>query len=469
MRPTEEVEKQINKFTIEIRHNKDKQVLDAVLRAQANVRRSTQIDLWQIIMKNKTTKFAVAVVILIVAMLGLSQFGGSIDGTSVAWAEIMRNFEKQLHTNDYIHLVITNRKPIHGGGLSFGDVVKKEEIWVQRPLNMRIEEVYQVNDAPDYMTFTSTTTIYNDEGEFHLVHNRKSWGFRDPDLINVHHKVAYGGRGDDTINELLTAQYYARFDWTEGTYNSPYGKAVDNTRLDGERVTIYEFSEYQGETHLCWLRDKDDRLLRMEVYTENATKPVKTYEVLSYEAPANSHFFEAAIPRDYTNGQSLGYEDQPQLINPEVAAVVIEEESVRFYRLNAELGQTPGDVIGVDEPAFEINVNQPSLARVRYQQSAKLDGSKPRTRTESGLSLAGSHSYGVLLDKNNSEPERIVVMDASEYRGQGQIIFEYRTYQTDYGYCKAAFDADGDGQMDVWCQVPSEEVVAAWRQALTGD
>jgi len=206
----------------------------------------------------------------------------------------------------------------------------------------------------------------------------------------------------------------------------------------------------------------------MEVYTENEKKPVEIYEVLSYEAPANSHYFEATIPSDYTNGQLLGYEDQPQLMNPQVATVVIDEASAKFYRLNVKLGQTPGDVIGIDEPAFEIHVNQPSSqATVKYKQPAALNDSQPCAQTESGFSFVGSHSYGVQLDNSNTEKGRIVIMPASEYKDQGEIIFEFRNYRTDYGYCKAAFDADGDGQMDVWCQVPSEEVVAAWRQALT--
>jgi len=151
----------------------------------------TEPKTWRIIMNSRITQFAVAAIIIAAVMVGMSQLGGSIDGTSVAWAEVMRNFKQQLHTNDFVHLVITNHKPIHGDDLGFGDVIKTEEIWVQRPFNMRIEEVYQVNNAPDYITFTPTTSIYNEEGEFQLVHNRKRWGFRDANLINVRHKVTY--------------------------------------------------------------------------------------------------------------------------------------------------------------------------------------------------------------------------------------------------------------------------------------
>ncbi len=430
----------------------------------------TSPNIWRIIMNSKITKYAAAAVILIAVMIGINQFGGSIDGTSVAWAEVMRNFKQQLQTNDYIHLVITNRKPLSGDDLGFGDVIKKEEIWVQRPFNMRIEEVYQENDVPDYITFTPTTSIYNEEGEFHFSHNKKSWTFRDADVINVKHRVPYRELRKKWINDYLTAKYYAKFNWEEGTYNNPYGRSVDNTELDGDEITIYEFSEYEGKRHRCWLRDKDDRLLRMEVYTENERKPVEIYEVLSYEAPLNEHFFEALIPKDYVNSQLWDYENQPQLINPQVATVVTDEGSAKFYRLNTNLGQTPEDVIGIEEPVFEIYVKQPQQVTVKIKQPAESNDSKPYTWSHRGIGLSGNHCYGVQLDRNNnSEKGRIVVMPAFDYKDQGQIVFEFLDYQTDYTYCKAAFDADGDGQMDVWCQVPSEEVVSAWRQTLTKD
>jgi len=471
MKQVDDIKKYFKEARINTNEDKDNDVFNKILdAANKNKTSATQLSTWRIIMKTKTTKLFAAAVIIIAVLICIKQFGGSIDGTSVVWAEVIQNFEQQLQTNDYIHLVITNRKPIFGNNLDFGDVIKKEEIWVQRPFNMRIEEVYQVNDAPDYITFTPTTTIYNEEGEFYLLHNTKSWGFRDANMVNVKHKITFRELRNKSINNYLTAKYYAKYNWKEGTYNSPYGKAVNYTELDGEGVTIYEFSEYEGKVHKCWLRDKDGRLLRMEVYTEEEEKPVEIYEVLNYEAPLNKHFFDALIPKSYVNGQLLGYENQPQLINPQVATVVTDEESAKFYRLNTKFGQTHEEVIALGKPAFEINVKQPSKVTVKIKQPAEPNDSKPYTWNELGSGVVGTHRYGVLLNhNNNSEKGRIVIMQASEYKGQGQIVFEFLNYRTDYSYCKAAFDADGDGQMDIWCQVPSEEVVSTWRQTLTKD
>ena len=432
------------------------------------------LSIWRTIMKSRIAKLAAAAVVVLGVYFGLKFLGGPIDGASFAWAEVMQDFEQHLRTNDYIHLVITNRKPILRDNLNLGDVIKKEEIWVQRPFNMRIEEVYRVNNAPDYITFTPSTAVYNEEGEFYLNHNRKIWGFRDADLINVKHKITYRQLRNKYINNYLAAKYYAKYDWQEDTYNRPNGKAVDYTKLDGEGVTIYEFSEYEGKRHKCWLRDTDGRLLRMEVYEEQEKRPTEIYEVLSYEAPLNKHFFDASIPEDYTNGQLLGYEDQPQLINPQVATVVTDEQSAKFYRLNIKSGQTREEAIvkaiATTEPAIEVKVEQPSNLKVILKQPQESNNQKPYKWNSIGFGVVGGRKYGVLIDKgHNSEKKRIVIKQASEYKGEGQIIFEFLNYRTDYSYCKVAFDADGDGQMDVWCQVPSEEVASTWRRALTKD
>ncbi len=45
------------------------------------------------IMKNRITKLAAAAVVIIAVMLGINYFGGSPDGASVAWADVLENIE----------------------------------------------------------------------------------------------------------------------------------------------------------------------------------------------------------------------------------------------------------------------------------------------------------------------------------------------------------------------------------------
>ena len=66
-------------------------VLDEALKLQRNQNQQGISDthIWRIIVKSKITKFAAAAVVIVAVLIGINQFGGSIDGTSVAWADII--------------------------------------------------------------------------------------------------------------------------------------------------------------------------------------------------------------------------------------------------------------------------------------------------------------------------------------------------------------------------------------------
>ncbi len=64
-------------------HEKSKKMKSAL--AEPNIRRT--------IMKSPITKLAAAAVIIIAVLIGINQFGGSIDGASVAWADVTERFE----------------------------------------------------------------------------------------------------------------------------------------------------------------------------------------------------------------------------------------------------------------------------------------------------------------------------------------------------------------------------------------
>ena len=64
-------------------------------------------NIWRIIIKSRITKFAAAAVIIVAVMIGINQFGGLIDGASVAWADITEKVN-QIHTYTYkLHATFT--------------------------------------------------------------------------------------------------------------------------------------------------------------------------------------------------------------------------------------------------------------------------------------------------------------------------------------------------------------------------
>ncbi|MHC4395042.1 MAG: anti-sigma factor [Planctomycetota bacterium] len=65
--------------------------------------------IWRIIMKSRITKLAAAAVIIIAIVVGISYFGGSIDGTSVAWGTLAERIE-QIETVSYRMYTIAKTK-----------------------------------------------------------------------------------------------------------------------------------------------------------------------------------------------------------------------------------------------------------------------------------------------------------------------------------------------------------------------
>ncbi len=90
MRSLNDIKKIIKKFNVKPRSVMKSKVLNDALQMQRNRTRQNIPDTntWRIIMNNKTTKFATAAAIILVAITIINQFDGSIDGSSVAWASL---------------------------------------------------------------------------------------------------------------------------------------------------------------------------------------------------------------------------------------------------------------------------------------------------------------------------------------------------------------------------------------------
>jgi hypothetical protein len=112
MRPEINTEKLIKTFDIDVNAQTDKAILDEVLQAQAKTKEakvnSPQPYIWRTIMKSRTTKFAAAAMIIAAVLIGIHELGGSIDGASVAWAELVERVE-QSH-DEYMRELLSATK-----------------------------------------------------------------------------------------------------------------------------------------------------------------------------------------------------------------------------------------------------------------------------------------------------------------------------------------------------------------------
>ncbi|MBW8035390.1 MAG: hypothetical protein FVQ79_07115 [Planctomycetes bacterium] len=104
MRSTETIKKLIKNTKIKTNPKVSKAVLDGLLdqmdHAEGADINASQQNIWSIIMKSKIQKLAVAAIIIVAALVGINQFGGSIDGANVAWAEVTDHIAQA----DYVHV-----------------------------------------------------------------------------------------------------------------------------------------------------------------------------------------------------------------------------------------------------------------------------------------------------------------------------------------------------------------------------
>jgi hypothetical protein len=93
MRPTEKIKELFKRSTITVDPGADDRMLTDVLeRFNRRKRHAGDGDrsIWRMIMQNKMTKLATAAILIIAVLLGMQHFTGSIDGTSPAWADVIK-------------------------------------------------------------------------------------------------------------------------------------------------------------------------------------------------------------------------------------------------------------------------------------------------------------------------------------------------------------------------------------------
>ena len=97
MRPAKNIEKLVKKLRYQSSDERRKRIFDNVAAVlDDKQKRNPAIirpNIWRIIMKSRITKFATAAVIIIAVLVGINQFGGSVDIAGVAWGAMVEKIE----------------------------------------------------------------------------------------------------------------------------------------------------------------------------------------------------------------------------------------------------------------------------------------------------------------------------------------------------------------------------------------
>jgi hypothetical protein len=103
MRSADDIKNSIRNLNATANADTHQRVLDDLLKIMQKSKKqpSAHKPTWRIIMKSNNAKLAAAALIVIAVLIGINQFGTSIDGSSIAWADVQR----ALGEVNWMHLV----------------------------------------------------------------------------------------------------------------------------------------------------------------------------------------------------------------------------------------------------------------------------------------------------------------------------------------------------------------------------
>lgn len=120
MKSKDDIHSLIKKLHVEPSADMDANVHGRITQALEEWKQTTpasgEPNIWRIIMKSKLTKVAVAAVVMIGVIIGVGYFGGRMDGSSVAWAQVAERVQKTKAFVYHMHMT-----SITEGAMTVGD------------------------------------------------------------------------------------------------------------------------------------------------------------------------------------------------------------------------------------------------------------------------------------------------------------------------------------------------------------
>ena len=227
---------------------------------QSGMNNPVLTNIWRTIMKSSITKIAASAVIIIAVMLGINYIGGSPDGASVAWADVLENIEA-ARTVMYIR--------------EFESSDEKEvvETRIMEPYHYR-EDVIESNSK--YKVVIRNTKL-----------NKNL-------LLFPHTKMGViGDDGDSPVYELRAYERLKR-DFRDGTE-----KNLGRIKLNGRETVCFEISK-DNKTITVWA-DPDTALPIQieEISDENGDKKKVVRSDIRFDMEFDEQLFSLTPPADY--------------------------------------------------------------------------------------------------------------------------------------------------------------------------
>ena len=286
---------------------------NAILEAAEEVERTAprpkinMQNVWTIIMKSKITKFAAAAVIIIAVLIGVNQFGGSIDVASVALADVAKKIEQIKNC-----------------------VFKKTTVGPSE------DNSTNVFDSLVYYTEAALREdIYDNKKITHQVYVKFSEGI----FVGVDHEKKVFRKMDLTAEDIeelspISPKNFVNLILSKGKYQKLGRKMVDGVLSEGfecndkRAMLSMDKDKIENVTMRLWVDVNTNLPVRIEVdgVLNNNSKASVVMCDPKWDVELESDFFEPKIPVDYIKPEQRGFiginlENWPTLkVNPGMAA-----------------------------------------------------------------------------------------------------------------------------------------------------
>ena len=336
MRPADDIEQLVKNTRAQTSAATDEQILSA---AQAALESAApaQPNIWRTIIKSKITKFAAAAVILIAVMIGINQFGGSLDCASVALADVAKKIE-QIKNSVFKKTTTVSYKD--NSTNTFDSLIYYEETGIR-------EDIYGDKKITNQVYVKSSEGIV-----VGIDHKRKLFGKMDLTDEDIEKLSPIGPK--DIVNLILS----------KGTYKRLGKKEIDGVLSEGFEINdkramlSMDKDKIENVFTRLWVDINTNLPIRIEVdgILINNSKANVVMCDPKWDVDLASDFFEPKIPDDYITLEQRGFiginvENWPTLkVTPGMAA--------------EKAGVKDGDVV--------LKVNGDSILHIKSPADAEI-------------------------------------------------------------------------------------------------
>ena len=283
MKSSESIEKLMKDVPINTNAEKDKEVLDDVIKAMEESKKQSTIraDIRRIIMQNKMIKLTAAAVILFAVILGINFLGAPIDGTSSAFATAMDSI-KQARTFSCIIVMELN----YDDNQVRGTYLSKDKIMFKEPYWERKEQL------------TSPWPQYVGEITIHDYDKRKELILRPVNKEAILYDLSSSYYFDEetgilSLTQLDTGLRDYLLEKSEGTFDD-----LGEVELNGK--TVWKL-QGKKKNRICtlWINPETNYPVQIELkYTEHEKSPI-LYTEIKIDEELDDELFSLAHPEDY--------------------------------------------------------------------------------------------------------------------------------------------------------------------------